>query len=97
MVTRFCPTPTGFAHLGGVYVAMLDKDLARQSGGDYFIRIEDTDQARTVEGVTAQFDAAFGYFSVTSDETGAYGPYTQSDRARIYLTYVREFLRDGRA
>jgi len=100
LVTRFCPSPTGFAHLGGVYVAMLDKDLARQSGGDYFIRIEDTDQARTVEGATAQFDAAFGYFGVTSDEdeaTGAYGPYTQSARAEIYLTYVRAFLRDGRA
>jgi glutamyl-tRNA synthetase len=100
LVTRFCPSPTGFAHLGGVYVAMLDKDLARQSGGDYFIRIEDTDQARTVEGATAQFDAAFSYFGVTSDETdetGAYGPYTQSDRAKIYLTYVREFLRAGRA
>ncbi|WP_322753884.1 glutamate--tRNA ligase [Frankia sp. Cas3] len=100
MVTRFCPSPTGFAHLGGVYVAILDKDLARQSGGAYFIRIEDTDQARTVEGATAQFDAAFGYFGVSSDEsdqTGAYGPYTQSDRARIYLTYIREFLRAGKA
>lgn len=100
LVTRFCPSPTGFAHLGGVYVAMLDKDLAHQSGGTYFIRIEDTDQARTVEGATAQFDAAFGYFGVTSDETdetGAYGPYTQSARARIYLSYVREFLRGGRA
>lgn len=100
LVTRFCPSPTGFAHLGGVYVAMLDKDLAHQSDGTYFIRIEDTDQARTVEGATAQFDAAFGYFGVTSDETdetGAYGPYTQSARARIYQSYVREFLRDGRA
>ncbi|MDQ3405262.1 MAG: glutamate--tRNA ligase family protein [Actinomycetota bacterium] len=100
MVTRFCPSPTGFAHLGGVYVAMLDKDLAEHSGGAYFIRIEDTDQQRTVEGATAQFDAAFGYFGVTSsetDETGVYGPYTQSARAGIYLTYVREFLREGNA
>ncbi|WP_436500075.1 glutamate--tRNA ligase [Actinokineospora sp. HUAS TT18] len=100
MVTRFCPSPTGFAHLGGVYVAMLDKDLAEHSDGAYFIRIEDTDQQRTVEGATAQFDTAFGYFGVTShenDETGAYGPYTQSARADIYLTYVREFLREGNA
>jgi glutamyl-tRNA synthetase len=100
MVTRFCPSPTGFAHLGGVYVAVLDKDLARQSGGNYLIRIEDTDQLRTVEGATAQFDAAFAYFGVRSDEsdeTGAYGPYTQSERALIYLTYVREFLRAGNA
>ncbi len=100
MVTRFCPSPTGFAHLGGVYVAMLDKDLAVQTGGSYFIRIEDTDQLRTVEGATAQFDAAFGYFGVNSDEndrTGAYGPYTQSARAEIYWTYVREFLRQDKA
>ena len=100
MVTRFCPSPTGSAHLGGVYVAMLDKDLATHSGGSYFIRIEDTDQLRTVEGATEQFDAAFGYFGVDSAETdltGAYGPYTQSARASIYDTYAREFLREGKA
>jgi glutamyl-tRNA synthetase len=100
MVTRFCPSPTGFAHLGGVYVATLDKDLARHSHGDYFIRIEDTDQSRTVEGAMEQFDAAFSYFDIDSDETdetGSYGPYTQSARADIYLSYVREFLRDGKA
>ncbi|MBL7493415.1 glutamate--tRNA ligase [Frankia sp. AgB1.9] len=100
MVTRFSPSPTGAAHLGGVYVAMLDKDLARHSGGAYFIRVEDTDQARTVEGALLQFDAAFTYFGVHADETpekGAYGPYTQSERAEIYLSYAREFLRDGRA
>jgi glutamyl-tRNA synthetase len=100
MVTRFGPSPTGFAHLGGMYAAILDKDLAVHSGGKYFVRIEDTDQARTVEGAIAQFAVAFGYFGVTSDETdetGAYGPYLQSARADIYLTYAREFLRDGRA
>ena len=81
MVTRFGPSPTGFAHLGGMYAAMLDKDLAAHSGGTYFVRIEDTDQARTVEGAIAQFDVAFDYFGVASDETdetGAYGPYMQS-------------------
>jgi glutamyl-tRNA synthetase len=100
MVTRFSPSPTGAAHLGGVYVAMLDKDLARHSGGVYLIRVEDTDQARTVESALDQFAAAFSYFGVHADETpenGAYGPYTQSERAEIYLSYAREFLRDGRA
>jgi glutamyl-tRNA synthetase len=100
MVTRFSPSPTGAAHLGGVYVAMLDKDLARHSGGVYLIRVEDTDQSRTVDGALAQFDQAFGYFGVHADETaetGTYGPYIQSARAGIYLSYVREFLRDGRA
>src|SRR5271163_939215 len=100
MVTRFSPSPTGFAHLGGMYVAMLNKDLATHSGGTYCVRIEDTDQARTVEGAIAQFAVAFDYFGVASDETdetGAYAPYIQSERADIYLTYAREFLRDGRA
>lgn len=100
LVTRFGPSPTGSAHLGGVYVATLDKDLAVHSGGAYLVRIEDTDLLRTVEGATAHFDAAFAYFGIASDETGAYGaygPYTQSARSRIYLTYVRELLRAGTA
>lgn len=100
MVTRFCPSPTGLAHLGGVYTAILDKDLAEHSGGAYFIRIEDTDQARTVEGAREQFDIAFGYFGVDADENdrdGAYGPYTQSERQRIYLTYARQLLLEGKA
>jgi glutamyl-tRNA synthetase len=99
-VTRFCPSPTGFAHLGGIYAAMLDAAIARQSGGIYLVRVEDTDQAREVEGATAQFDRVFGYFSVTSQEndaTGRYGPYTQSRRSHIYLSYVRDFLRRGKA
>lgn len=99
-VTRFCPSPTGFAHIGGIYVAMLDKAVADQSGGVFLIRIEDTDQAREVVGATAQFDRVFGYFGVGSEETdttGRYGPYTQSHRFQIYLTYVREFLRVGKA
>ena len=100
MVTRFGPSPTGFAHLGGVYVAVLDKDLAAHSGGVYLIRVEDTDQLRTVEGAVELIDSAFGHFGVGSDETdptGRYGPYLQSARADIYLTYVREFLRAGHA
>lgn len=99
-VTRFCPSPTGFAHIGGIYVAMIDKAIAKQSGGTYFIRIEDTDQTREVSGATAQFDRAFSYFQVTSEETdatGPYGPYTQSHRSQIYKTYVRQFLHEGKA
>ncbi|MGH3501971.1 MAG: glutamate--tRNA ligase [Nocardioidaceae bacterium] len=99
-VTRFCPSPTGFAHIGGVYVASIDRDIARWSGGVYFIRIEDTDQARVVEGVVQQFTEVFSYFEITADETdadGSYGPYTQSERSRIYQSYVRELLRQGKA
>ena len=99
-VTRFSPSPTGFLHIGGVYVATVDVDVARHSGGRYLVRLEDTDQARVTEGAAEQFAEAFAYFSIVPDEddqTGRYGPYAQSGRAETYLTYVRELLRRGRA
>jgi len=99
-VTRFSPSPTGLLHIGGVYVATVDVDIARHSGGRYLVRLEDTDQARVTEGAAEQFAEAFAYFSIGSDEddqTGRYGPYAQSGRADTYLTYVRELLRQGRA
>jgi glutamyl-tRNA synthetase len=99
-VTRFSPSPTGYLHIGGVYAATIDVDVARHSGGVYLVRLEDTDQARVTEGAAAQFADAFSYFSIGSDEddqNGRYGPYLQSARAQIYLTYVRELLRQGGA
>jgi glutamyl-tRNA synthetase len=99
-VTRFSPSPTGFLHIGGVYVATIDVDVARHSGGRYLVRLEDTDQARVTEGAAEQFAQAFAYFSIgpdEDDETGRYGPYAQSERADTYLTYVRELLRQGKA
>src|SRR5215469_16195395 len=99
-VTRFAPSPTGWLHIGGVYSATLNQDVAHQSGGVYLVRIEDTDQARFEEGAASQFQAAFGYFGIGPDEdddTGGYGPYTQSERAQTYLTYVRELMRQGKA
>ena len=99
-VTRFSPSPTGFLHIGGVYVATIDVDVARHSGGRYLVRLEDTDQARVTEGAAEQFAEAFAYFSIGPDEddqTGQYGPYAQSGRADTYLTFVRELLRQGRA
>src|SRR5919201_4258666 len=98
-VTRFGPSPTGFVHIGGVYVAMIDRDIASESGGVYLLRVEDTDQSREVEGAVAQFARAFDYFDLQPDEfdDGAYGPYHQSARERVYLTYVRELLRQGKA
>ena len=99
-VTRFAPSPTGWLHIGGVYTAGVDKDVAHQSGGLYLVRIEDTDQARFEEAAVAQFQAAFDYFGIgpdEDDEKGDYGPYTQSERTQIYLTFVRELLRQGKA
>jgi glutamyl-tRNA synthetase len=99
-VTRFAPSPTGFLTIGGVYAATIDADVARRSGGVYLVRLEDTDQARLVEGAAEQFAEAFSYFSIAPDEDegkGRYGPYIQSARSQTYLTYVRELLRQGRA
>ncbi|WP_329484059.1 glutamate--tRNA ligase family protein [Kribbella sp. NBC_01484] len=99
-VTRFGPSPTGFVHIGGIYVATIDRDIASNSGGVYLVRVEDTDQSREVEGALDQFARAFEYFGISSDEDvdhGTYGPYVQSHRERIYLTYVRHLLRQGNA
>ena len=99
-VTRLAPSPTGFIHLGGIYTAMIDRAVADQSDGRYFVRIEDTDQSREVPGAYEKFDRAFAYFRVPPDEddrTGEYGPYRQTQRATIYLTYAREMLRSGQA
>jgi glutamyl-tRNA synthetase len=104
-VTRFAPSPTGWLHIGGIFTAGVSLDLARHSGGRYLLRIEDTDQARFEEGALAQFEEGFTYFGIRADEAdspgigdpGHYGPYTQSARAQIYQTYVRELLRQGKA
>jgi glutamyl-tRNA synthetase len=99
-VTRFSPSPTGYMHIGGVYVAIIDADVALHSGGSYLLRIEDTDQARVTEGAVDQFADALTYFSISPQEddlSGRYGPYVQSSRQEIYLTYVRELLRQDKA
>jgi glutamyl-tRNA synthetase len=100
-VTRFGPSPTGFVHIGGVYVAMIDQDVSARSGGQYLVRVEDTDQSREIEGALAQFDRAFDYFRIQPTEGegrgGDYGPYHQSARESVYLTFVRHLLRQGKA
>jgi glutamyl-tRNA synthetase len=99
-VTRLGPSPTGFMHIGSVYIAMIDLDIAHRSGGRYLLRIEDTDQAREVVGALDQFARAFRYFDIMPDEqdgSGDYGPYSQSARSSIYMSYARELLRQGKA
>jgi len=100
LVTRLGPSPTGYMHIGTIYMAMIDSDIARRSGGRYLVRIEDTDQAREVEGALDQFARAFDYFGLAPDEEeghGDYGPYHQSARSAIYMSYARELLRQGKA
>ncbi len=99
-VTRIAPSPTGFMHIGTIYVAMIDSNVAHRTGGRYLLRVEDTDQARLVEGALDQFTAAFSYFGTLPDEDdndGDYGPYHQSAREAIYLSYARELLHAGKA
>jgi glutamyl-tRNA synthetase len=99
-VTRLGPSPTGFVHIGTIYVAMLDADVSLRSGGVFLVRVEDTDQSREVDGALAQFDRAFAYFGIVpgeDDANGSYGPYRQSRRSAIYHSYAREMLRAGKA
>ncbi len=100
-VTRFGPSPTGWLHIGGIFTASVNLDIARHTGGRYLLRIEDTDQARFSEGALAQFEAGFDYFGIAADESAAaggdYGPYVQSARAQVYQSFARELMRRGQA
>jgi len=95
-VTRFAPSPTGFLHLGGLFGAMADERIAHQSGGITYLRIEDTDSKREVEGAVEAIISGFKYFGVKFDEGaeigGEYGPYYQRARAEIYHAYAKDLL-----
>lgn len=103
-VTRLGPSPTGFIHLGNLYGAFVDERLAHQSGGLFYLRIEDTDDKRQVEGAVEAIISSLEFFGVTFDEgasmegdKGDYGPYYQSQRAEIYQTYVKQLVQRGQA
>ena len=101
MVTRFGPSPTGFVHMGSLFGSFCDYIFARQTNGVFFLRIEDTDQKRSVEngieGIFNDLDA----FEIIPDESsrvgGDYGPYIQSERTEIYQTYVKDLIKEGYA
>ena len=103
-VTRIAPSPTGFMHLGNLYGAVVDERLAHQSGGIFYLRIEDTDRKRLVENGVETIIKVFSRFGLNFDEgatlegdNGIYGPYTQSERGPIYQTYVKDLVRKGMA
>jgi glutamyl-tRNA synthetase len=101
IVTRFAPSPTGFVHMGSLYVSFLNRVFTNQSGGIFFLRIEDTDQKREVEGGIDKIYEALEYFNISVDEStrnnSLYGPYIQSERKEIYQTYVKDLVRKGLA
>lgn len=101
MVTRFGPSPTGFVHMGSLFMAFICSIYAKQSNGKFFLRIEDTDQKRSVEnGIEGIFNDLRA-FNIVPDESsivgGKYGPYIQSERTEIYQTYVKDLIIQGLA
>lgn len=104
VVTRLGPSPTGFIHLGNLYGAFVDERLAHQSGGKFYLRIEDTDDKRYVEGATDLIIKSLGFFGIDFDEganadgeSGDYGPYTQSLRGDIYKAFAKKMVLEGNA
>ena len=104
MVTRLGPSPTGFIHLGNLYGAFVDERLAHQSGGVFYLRIEDTDDKRYVENAVETIITSLGFFGIRFDEgatlegdIGDYGDYTQSRRGEIYQTFAKKLLAEGLA
>ena len=100
-VTRLAPSPTGFMHLGNLYVALANERIAHQSGGVFYLRIEDTDEKRKVEGAVEVIHQSLKYFGVAFDEgadlCGNYGPYYQRQRAEVYHAYAKELIKKGLA
>lgn len=104
MVTRLGPSPTGFIHLGNLYGAFVDERLAHQSGGTFYLRIEDTDDKRYVEGAVETIITSLKFFDINFDEgalldgeKGDYGPYYQSCRGEIYQCFAKDLVRQGLA
>lgn len=104
-VTRFAPSPTGFVHFGGLFPTRVSERLAHQSGGILYLRIEDTDSKREVEGAEENLIDTLAYYGVKFDEgavaggkdNGIYGPYRQSERREIYQTFAKQLVREGKA
>ena len=100
-VTRFAPSPTGFLHVGGLYGSFLDSMLAKQTGGIFYLRVEDTDSKREKEGAfDAILDGLKAYdiiYDEGPDKGGNYGPYVQSERAEIYQAYAKKLVSEGKA
>ena len=104
-VSRFSPSPTGYLHFGGLYAATASMLNAKTTGGVFYLRIEDTDKKREVDGGVEAIVDGLNYFGIKVDEgvtgenseSGDYGPYTQSKRAEIYQTFAKDLVSKGLA
>lgn len=106
-VARFAPSPTGFVHIGSLLVSLINRRLVSQSGGIYYLRIEDTDKNREVEDGPAEIVKAMRNFEIDFDEgppikqlegkSQKYGPYLQSERLGIYQVFAKHLVEIGRA
>ena len=104
-VTRFAPSPTGYLHIGGLFGALVDVLTAKATGGVAYLRVEDTDKKREIEDGVSAIINGFDSFGIDFDEgvtgfnteKGAYGPYTQSQRAEIYHIVAKELVLKGLA
>ena len=105
-VTRMAPSPTGFIHLGNLYSALADERIAHKNGGVFYLRIEDTDEKRKVDGAVELIIDTLKYFDIEFDEgagfeenpeKNAYGPYFQRQRVDIYHAYAKSLVQRGLA
>lgn len=98
---RFAPSPTGALHIGGVRTALYNYLFAKQHGGEFIFRIEDTDSQRFVPGAEEYIIESFRWLNIPFDEGvsfgGAHGPYRQSERREIYKKYVKVLLENDKA
>ncbi|MBT6814850.1 MAG: glutamate--tRNA ligase [Flavobacteriales bacterium] len=96
---RFAPSPTGPLHIGGVRTALYNYLFAKNKGGKMILRIEDTDQARFVEGAEKYIIDSLKWCGIEFDESvivgGDFGPYKQSERKEMYLPYAEQLVKDG--
>ena len=103
-VTRFAPSPTGFLHTGSLFMSMICHKVATQTGGVFYVRLEDTDTKREIQGsgeLLLNQLKTFGVYPsegyMGDHEEGNYGPYQQSKRADIYKVAIKWLLENGRA
>jgi glutamyl-tRNA synthetase len=98
---RFAPSPTGGLHLGGVRTVLYNYLFAKKHGGDFIVRIEDTDQSRYVAGAEEYIFDCLKWCGLEPDESvqhgGNYGPYRQSERKETYRQYAEQLVKQGHA